>query len=432
MEASTYYSDKVATSFFLFSKAEGSKFFYLLSRYVVYQTNYNIGYLPENYPHYLLKNRNLKHFPKVKKGLCLFGAYKRRSGDHRSVRELMSEWCNHMNIQKRQFKGVKYTDVPYFEDYFDCSINIYDLQESGQVYCVYRSPVKGRLKLHLNIHKQHVSLITKFSNFCKTFQCRSCQKLFGKLKAVRRHEKICKMGTRKIYKCGFYDHQKTVFEELETVGIHVPEELRIDHSFACFDIESVLIPVNSSVHPNTEKIQWTKTHVPVSVSIADNIENDDSGHPRVKCLINKDPEKLALEFAKHLYAIKHERYTQRNEVLIPYSNELEAKIYEENCELAKVQGICDSDRQRKKLEKLPKFENISRLKRLRTRLYNHILDLNVLSFNGGRYDFPILRKFIASYINLCSKNTDIKPPEIVKIGNQYKYIRVPGLRFLGV
>ena len=80
--------------------------------------------------------------------------------------------------------------------------------------------------MHLNMYENHFSLITNLDQYCQSYECPSCHKLWAKLFQLTCHMKTCTSVTKQRYVGGSYQNDPTVFELLGDEGIIVPREHR--------------------------------------------------------------------------------------------------------------------------------------------------------------------------------------------------------------
>jgi hypothetical protein len=113
----------------------------------------------------------------------------------------------------------------------------------------------------------------------------------------KQHSKICEKKTEFDYPGGFYIEQQSVFEELEYIGIDVPEDERIFPWFAVFDFESMLVRLENE---SGEKLEWTHHHRPISVSVCSNVP----GHTKPVCFVNSDQDELLGDMIRALELIQ--------------------------------------------------------------------------------------------------------------------------------
>ena len=126
----------------------------------------------------------------------------------------------------KTFEGVSLMELATIEEKIQSTINVYQLIEiedsTIQACLVHRSHRRYPDKLNLNLFEDHFSYITNLGLYSKSYACRSCGKLWKLAGQLHRHEQHCEHSTRRVCVGGFYQPPKTVFEELENEGIHVP------------------------------------------------------------------------------------------------------------------------------------------------------------------------------------------------------------------
>lgn len=67
---------------------------------------------------------------------------------------------------------------------------------------------------------------------------------------------------------GFYSNPQSVFDKLDQFGIYAEEKDRFYVWFLVYDFEYILVPIKIK---NTDNLEYTKHHVPISVSICSNV-----------------------------------------------------------------------------------------------------------------------------------------------------------------
>ena len=82
----------------------------------------------------------------------------------------------------------------------------------------------------------------------------------------------CKGCTKDKYRGGFYGLKASIWNDLASIGIVVAESDRFYEKFVCYDYESMLVPTTDSTSTE-DKLKWQAVHLPVSVSIASNVDN---------------------------------------------------------------------------------------------------------------------------------------------------------------
>ena len=86
--------------------------------------------------------------------------------------------------------------------------------------------------------------------------------------------------------------RETVFEKLDGFNIPYTEDQKLFSNVAFFDFESICVPTKEL--EATKKTTWIGKHVPISVSISLNLQDDQI------FLCEKDPELLITAFVSSL------------------------------------------------------------------------------------------------------------------------------------
>ena len=213
-----------------------------------------------------------------------------------------------------------------------------------------------------------------------------CDKLFDRHGNYYRHTRSCEAGVKHKFVGGTFRVKPTVFDDLKMYGVDIPQSIRTYPYRAVYDIESML---SKEFHQeSTEKTTYVSLHRLISISVCSNVP----GFEDPKCFVLKSAEgqnELVEEFLEYLRQISDEAARRVRE------------IYEE----FEVDEIDNETIQRKWDE--------------------HISQLPVLSFNGGRYDVNVLREYL---FPLLAKEGAVK--YVIKKGNSYMCLSTEQLRFL--
>ena len=121
----------------------------------------------------------------------------------------------------------------------------------------------------------HLSYVCNVSAYLCKYQCELCQSNFDRLQNLKRHMKSCSKQTKHKFPCGYYTLPMTIFDKLERVDVVVPHSERFYDFLATFDCESALRPVRklSDDDDDAEKTTYLNTHIPVSISVASNVQD---------------------------------------------------------------------------------------------------------------------------------------------------------------
>ena len=267
-------------------------------------------------PEYIAENRSIMAmvYDKYSKenysdNLCAFrclSQYKFGNTTKRNIDILFNKWREYIKFTTRRsieldsFEGIFLKDIPDFETCFNIAVSIYALQEDGCTNPVYKSLIRNKETLYLNLYGNHLSFIIDIKRYSQKYVCLTCKKHFKTLKYQTRHSKVCSEKTKFIFKEGYYSIQGDIFRDLEGFGIHIAEEERFFPWFAVFDYESYLKPVQSTI--NDSKLKWNAQHVPVSASVSSNIPKYKDAH----CIIERKPCDLVDKLSGRLGDIREE------------------------------------------------------------------------------------------------------------------------------
>ena len=172
---------------------------------------------------------------------------------------------------------------------------------------------------------------------------------------------ICKAVISETHLCWrCLQQQKTVFDQLEQLGMNVPHDDRFYPYRSTFDYESYFD--KSDLPDAGEKSVWVARHVPCSVSVCSNVSNFE----QPKCFINTSPQRLVHDKTQYLETFADAAF----------------EVLKEKC-----QYIFDQLEQEKKQHQAVKGRFISYLQ-------DHI----VIGFNSSSYDIPLVKAHLLEYV----------------------------------
>ena len=200
----------------------------------------------------------------------------------------------------------------------------------------------------------------------------------------------------------------SIFERLDDEGIIASPVLRYFPYRATFDFECYFsderLPVNS------DKLQWSARHVPLSVSVASNVP----GYEPAQCYVTDgDSDKLVADMMDHLTAISDAAY----ESLLPlYADVLE--------ELKTRKEAWDEEEEEEENGK----KTVNPCKTLEKQLQTWLRQLPVIGFNSGHYDLNVVKKFFIPYMLKGNYKTRF----VIKRQNTFMCFSTTNLKFLDV
>ena len=336
--------------------------------------------------------------------LCLFRCLALHLG-----REAAALYAEYTNTPVHAFVGVTLEDLSKIEATFDVNVVVYKLDEitDGKTTAelVRRSPCQYIETMYLNLYEAHFSYIKDIRMYSHSYKCSKCeQALWESSWELHRHERTCEAGVNQIYKGGVYRPPASIFERLDDEGIIVSPVLRYFPYRATFDFECYFsderLPVNS------DKLQWSARHVPLSVSVASNVP----GYEPALCFVTDgNADKLVGCMITRLNTISDAAY----ESLLPlYADVLE--------ELKTRKEAWDEEEEEEDGKK-----TVNPCKTLEKQLQTWLRQLPVIGFNSGKYDLNVVKKF---FVPLLIHNN----AAVIKRQNTFMCFSTTNLKFLDV
>ena len=373
-----------------------------------------IGCVGVTLPDYVTNNKAIVGLTKDENGaiyndnLCLFRCLALHLG-----REAAALYAEYTDTSVHDFAGVTLDDLHKVESKFETNVVVYQLVEidNGKTMAelVRRSPAQYPETMYLNLYEAHFSYIKDIRMYSHSYKCSKCEQALWKCPYdLHRHELTCEAGVNQIYKGGVYRPPSSIFERLDDEGIIASPVLRYFPYRATFDFECYFsderLPVNS------DKLQWSARHVPLSVSVASNVP----GYEPAQCYVTDgDSDKLVADMMDHLTAISDAAY----ESLLPlYADVLE--------ELKTRKEAWDEEEEEEENGK----KTVNPCKTLEKQLQTWLRQLPVIGFNSGHYDLNVVKKFFIPYM---LKGND-KTRFVIKRQNTFMCFSTTNLKFLDV
>ena len=391
-----------------------------------------IGCVGVNLPTYVKNNKSIIGLETDSHGviyidnLCLF----RCLGLHLG-REAAALYAEYTDTSVHDFAGVTLDDLHKVESKFETNVVVYQLVEidNGKTMAelVRRSPAQYQETMYVNLHESHYSYIQDIGKYCHSYRCRKCgDSLWKRPWELHRHESTCEAGVRHVYNGGVYRPPSSIFERLDDEGIIVEDVLRYYPYRATFDFECYFDRDNVPADTNT--LQWSARHVPLSVSVASNVP----GHEDAQCYItNGDSDKLVADMMSHLHAVSDAAF----ESLKPSYESVLDKLKmlkeewdsaEEECGLEEAESEANADESK-----------TNPYKTLIGQLLGWLHQLPVIGFNSGRYDLNVIKQFFIPYLLKPSKqdNEEEEADEtrfVIKRQNTFMCFATKKLKFLDI
>ena len=367
--------------------------------------DYPIGCVGVTLPDHVKNNKAIVGLAKDEHGaiyndnLCLFRCLGLHLG--RDVTTLYEEYTD-QPVWK--FEGVVIDELLKVESVFEVNIVVYNLrEESAQL--VRRSLGKHDNTMYVNLYEAHFSYIQDMKSYSHSYMCSKCENSLWKYPSLlKRHELTCEVGVRHVYNGGVYHPPPSVFERLDDEGIVVEKTLRYYPYRATFDFECFFDRHNLPADTNT--LQWSARHVPLSVSIASNVP----GHEDAQCYItNGDSNKLVEEMVNNLITISDAAYDSLKPSYGSVLNELEAR----------KEAWDDAESEANAEDKTNPFNTLA------GQLHGWLHQLPVIGFNSGKYDLNMIKR---SFVPLLISNN----AAVIKRQNTYMCLYTDELKFVDI
>ena len=373
-----------------------------------------IGCVGINLPDYVKNNKAIVRLDKDSHGvicrdnLCLF----RCLALHLEA-TVATLYAKYTDTSVHDFAGVPLDELDKVETKFKTNVCVYQLVEIADgkttAELVRRSMGHYADTMNMNLYETHFSYIQDMKSYSHSYKCSKCENSLWKYPSLlKRHELTCEAGVNQIYKGGVYRPPSSIFERLDDEGIIASPVLRYFPYRATFDFECYFsderLPVNS------DKLQWSARHVPLSVSVASNVP----GYEPAQCYVTDgDSDKLVADMMDHLTAISDAAY----ESLLPlYADVLE--------ELKTRKEAWDEEEEEEENGK----KTVNPCKTLEKQLQTWLRQLPVIGFNSGHYDLNVVKKFFIPYM---LKGND-KTRFVIKRQNTFMCFSTTNLKFLDV
>ena len=349
--------------------------------------------------------------------LCLFRCLALHLG-----REVAALYAEYTNTPVHAFVGVTLDDLHKVESKFETNVVVYQLVEiaNGKTMAelVRRSTGHYTETMYVNLHETHYSYIRDINMYCHSWRCRNCeQALWKNPKDLHRHERTCTEGIKRVYKGGVYRPPASIFERLDDEGIVVEKMLRYYPYRATFDFESYFS--DERLPANSDKLQWSARHIPLSVSVASNVP----GHMAPCCFITDgDSDKLVADMMRHLHTISDAAYESLSASYADVLDQLKAR--KESWDDAESEANTEEEENEKESKTNP-FNTLAE------QLLGWLRQLPVVGFNSGKYDLNVVKKFFIPYLMKPSEDDEIDETRfVIKRQNTFMCFSTNKLKFL--
>ena len=387
-----------------------------------------IGCVGINLPDYVKNNKAIFGLEKdcyrnttYSDNLCLFRCLALHLG-----REAAALYAEYTDTPVRHFAGVTLDELDKVETTFKTNVFVYKLVEIADgmttAELVRRSMGHYTETMYLNLYEAHFSYIKDIRMYSHSYKCSKCEQALWKSPYhLHRHERTCTEGIKRVYKGGVYHPPSSIFERLDDEGIIVEDVLRYYPYRATFDFECYFDRDNVPADTNT--LQWSARHVPLSVSVASNVP----GHEDAQCYItNGDSDKLVADMMSHLHAVSDAAF----ESLKPsYESVLDKlKMLQEEWDSAEEEcGLEEAENE----DEVAGKNRTNPFKKLLDQLFSWLQQLPVIGFNSGKYDLNMIKR---SFVPLLIHNNTAERAScfVIKRQNTFMCFSTNKLKFVDI
>ena len=363
-----------------------------------------------------------KHNSIYKDNLCLFRCLALHKGCdvNRLEATVATLYAEYTDMPVHDFTGVKLDDLLKVESKFETNVTVYKLvetlEEKTTAELVRRSLCHYPDTMYLNLYETHYSYIQDIGMYCHSYRCRKCgDSLWKWQRDLHRHESVCVGGIRRIYPGGVYQPSPSIFQRLDDEGFAVIEDLKYYPYRATFDFECYFS--DERLPSDSDKLQWSARHVPLSVSVASNV----TGHEDAQCYVtNGDSDKLVEDMMAHLITLSDAAY----ESLLPSYKDVLACLKERASVWDEVAATAHDDDENGK-------KTVNPYKTLEKQLQAWLHQLPVIGFNSSKYDLNTIKRF---FVPLLIRNSDTEHAScfVIKRQNSFMCLSTDKLKFLDI
>ena len=175
-------------------------------------------------------------------------------------------------VDADSFEGVSLRDLMGLERLFGLRINVVRLGANRVSERVWVSTATRGLRLDLDLHQNHFSLISNLDAAAGSHVCDTCTQVFTRFTNLKRHKCVEGERSRRSFVGGGYGAPKDVFLRAgELLGRRVE---KVFYPFrATFDIECYM--EKKDLPPSTKNVDFSARHRLLSVSVSTNVPGFD-------------------------------------------------------------------------------------------------------------------------------------------------------------
>ena len=175
-------------------------------------------------------------------------------------------------------------------------------------------------------------------------------------------------------------------------------------------------------------LQWTRRHVPISVSLCSNVE----GYSQPTCIMDADQDRLVEsmvtsmnEIATYVHELAEEKggwVLEAIDKTMEKEDSTDKKRFEEEeAGDSSDDELDDGDPESPKMKSHP-------LMKIYGEMETYMSQVPVIGFNSAKYDLNLVKRYIAKYLNLDEDSGTF----VIKKNNDYTCIAMKTLKFLDI
>ena len=347
-------------------------------------------------PSYIKYSTNIVGLEGIEYHLCFWGCLAiaegcRRDKYIRKAKQLFKEYYSDKKSIENYIGFDFHKELDDYEKFnTKYAINIINYHEDKTANVIRHSQYNdSRKPIYLNLYMDHFSYITDIKKLIKLYICETCAKKFNDNKDLAIHQDKCSKEQIDIF-CKYpqiYEPQRNPIIEL-CEWFNVELDFKYDYIIV-YDLESILVKCEEKYGEKTNIVQ---KHMPVSVSVYDNIP----GYNREYWYCNEDPKRIVKQFFEHLDKLCERASELMVNKMKPLIDAINGYYHEKrrNKYLKIVEDYCKS--------------------------------VPIIGFNSGFYDTGIMlsNNFMQEILVRDNK------PMAIKTGNRYKFIKAANFLFL--
>ena len=331
-------------------------------------------------------------------------------------------------LSPNQLQGVHMNDIPTVEDLLTLNILLYDIDivdDNIIREVARRSMQKYNTTVILLRYKNHICYVSNIIAVFQAFRCPNCDTFFSRAFNLDWHLTTCSERVKNVYPRKVYQFRQTLFDKWDSFGIKYTSEQKLFKNFAIFDFESIC--VQKAAFRDTNTTTWIGEHVPMSVSISLNLEEE----PIFVC--NSEPHHLVASFNGTSENLASQSKAKMKNLFLDIEITIKNKLSSNLEKLTQRQNrreqadLHDCD---KKMCASTQFLQIQKyqLIDLQQSLERYCNVLPVFDFDSAKYDHNLVKSYL---LPILVNERDIEPT-VIKKANQFISFKFGDIQLLDI